>query len=147
MSTFSFISKIFAGEPSLSAEEQSKLFEEVMLLTLARASRADLDISTVEIEKIQQILRDATGMEASEKDIRVAGNSELYEVAPLDKYVAKAAKGLSVAQRHTVLVSLYDVIGADGKFNHAEADFYDLVANALNLRPFEMMGAEIDGAE
>lgn len=146
MSTFSFISKIFAGEQPLSAEEQSKLFEELMLLTLARASRADLDISAVEVEKIQQILSDATGLEASEKDIRVAGNSELYEVAPLDKYVAKASKGLSVAQRHTVLVSLFEVIGADGKFNHAEADFYDVIAGALNLRPFEMMGAEIDGA-
>ena len=75
MSTFSFIRKIFAGDASISAEDQSKLFEELMLLTLSRASRADLDISAVEIEIIKRILKDSVGLDASEKDIRVAGNS------------------------------------------------------------------------
>jgi uncharacterized tellurite resistance protein B-like protein len=147
MSTFSFITKIFGGDQSLSNEEQSKLFEELLFLTLSRASRSDLDISEVEVAKIQQILKRAADIEATEQEIRTAGMSELYEVAPLEKYVAKASKGLTVDQRRTIIHALYEVIGVDGKFSHSEADFFDMVASAINLKPIEMMGAQIDGAD
>ena len=145
MSKFSFISKMFGGHQSLSTEDQGKLYEELLLLTLSRASRSDLDISAVEIAKIQQILSDSAGVEASEQDIRTAGMSELYETAPLEKYVAKAAKSLTVAQRRGLVGALYEVVGADGVFGHHEADFFDSIAKALSLRPIEMMGASIDG--
>lgn len=144
MSTFSFINKIFGGEQSVSAEEQTKLFEELLFLTLSRASRSDLDISEVEITKIQEILKTAAGIEASDQEIRTAGMSELYEVAPLEKYVAKAAKDLSVDQRHTIVASLFEVIAVDGKVSLTEAEFFDSVAGAMHLKPIEMMGATID---
>lgn len=147
MSTFSFLSSIFGGEQSLSAEEQSKLFEELLFLTLSRASRSDLDISSVEVAKIQQILKDAAGIDASEQEIRTAGMSELYEVAPLEKYVAKASKGLSVAQRRTIVTALFEVIGIDGKFSMTEAEFFNNIATSMNLKPLELLGAEIDGDE
>jgi len=146
MSTFSFLKGIFGGDQSLSAEEQSKLFEELLFLTLSRASRSDLDISEVEVAKIQQILKDAAGIEASDQEIRTAGMSELYEVAPLEKYAAKASKGLTVEQRRTIVTALYEVIGIDGKFSQSEAEFFDSIASAMNLKPIELMGAEIDGA-
>ena len=146
MSKFSFISKIFGGDSSLSTEDQSKLYEELLLLTLSRASRSDLDISVVEIAKIKQILSDSAGVEASEQEIRTAGMSELYETAPLEKYVAKAAKSLTLEQRRALIGALYEVVGADDVFGHHEADFFDSIAKALNLRPIEMMGASIDGA-
>ena len=144
MSTFSFITSIFGGDTSLSGEEQTKLFEEMLFLTLSRASRSDLDISQVEITRIQQILKDVAGIDASEQEIRTAGMSELYEVAPLEKYAAKAAKGLTVKQRYTIVQALYDVIGVDGKVSLTEADFFDSIASVMNLKPIEMMGAEID---
>ncbi|MBX2838513.1 MAG: TerB family tellurite resistance protein [Gammaproteobacteria bacterium] len=144
MSTFSFLRNIFGGEESLSGEEQTKLFEEMLFLTLSRASRSDLDISEVEIARIQQILKEAAGIEATEQEIRTAGMSELYEVAPLEKYAAKAAKGLNVKQRHTIVQALYDVIGVDGKVSLTEANFFDSIAGAMNLKPIEMMGAEVD---
>lgn len=144
MSTFSFIKGIFGGEQSLSGEEQTKLFEEMLFLTLSRASRSDLDISEVEIERIQHILKEAAGIDATEQEIRTAGMSELYEVAPLEKYAVKAAKGLTVKQRHTIVQALYDVIGVDGKVSLTEAEFFDNIAGAMNLKPIEMMGAEID---
>ena len=147
MSAFSFLSDIFGGEKTVSAEEQTKLFEELLFLTLSRASRSDLDISQVEIEKIQQILKDAAGIESTEAEIRTAGMSELYEVAPLEKYAAKAGKSLSVKQRYTIISALHDVIAIDGVFSHSEADFFDQIANAMDLRPIEMMGAEVDGAD
>jgi uncharacterized tellurite resistance protein B-like protein len=146
MSTFSFISKIFGGDHSVSSEEQSKLFEELLFLTLSRASRSDLDISEVEVAKIQQILKDAAGIDATDQEIRTAGMSELYEVAPLEKYVAKAAKSLSVAQRHTIVASLFEVISVDDKVSLSEAEFFDSVAGSMHLKPIEMMGAEIDGS-
>jgi uncharacterized tellurite resistance protein B-like protein len=145
MSTFSFISGIFGGDHSLSEEDQTKLFEELLFMTLSRASRSDLDISSVEVAQIQKILKEAAGIDASEQEIRTAGMSELYEVAPIEKYVAKASKGLKTSQRRTIVSSLYEVIGADGKVSQTEADFFDNIANAMNLKPIELMGAEIDG--
>jgi uncharacterized tellurite resistance protein B-like protein len=145
MSTFSFISGIFGGDHSLSEEDQTKLFEELLFMTLSRASRSDLDISSVEVAQIQEILKDAAGIDASEQEIRTAGMSELYEVAPIEKYVAKVAKRLKVSQRRTIVSSLYKVICVDGKVSQTEADFFDNIANAVNLKPIELMGAEIDG--
>ncbi|MFT5654683.1 MAG: putative tellurite resistance protein B-like protein [Arenicella sp.] len=116
-----------------------------MFMTLSRASRSDLDISSVEVAQIQEILKDAAGIDANEQEIRTAGMSELYEVAPIEKYVAKAAKGLKVSQRRTIVSSLYKVICVDGKVSQTEADFFDNIANAVNLKPIELMGAEIDG--
>jgi len=144
MSKFSFLTNIFGGEQSLSEDEQNKLFEELLFLTLSRASRSDLDISEVEITTIQQILKESAAIEATEQEIRTAGMSELYEVAPLDKYVAKASKGLTAAQRYKIIAALHQVIAVDGKVSATEADFFDNIANAMNLRPVEMVGAEID---
>ncbi len=146
MSTFSFIKKIFGGEASLSGEEQTKLFEELLFLTLSRASRSDLDISEVEVSKIQEILKDVAGIESTEQEIRTAGMSELYEVAPLEKYVSKASTGLSKAQRITVVQALFNVISVDERVSQSEADFFNNVASSLDLSPIELMGAEIDGA-
>lgn len=147
MKKLSLLSNFFNSQPTLSQEEQTKLFEDLLFLVLSRASRSDLDISEVEIEKIQQILKDAAGIEASQQEIRTAGMSELYEVAPLEKYASRSAKGLSVKQRHTILKALYEVVGIDGIYSHSEADFFDDIASAMKLRPIEMMGAEIDGNE
>ena len=145
MKKFSFLSNFFNSQPSLSSEEQTKLFEDLLFLVLSRASRSDLDISEVEIESIQKILKDSAGIEASQQDIRTAGMSELYEVAPLEKYASRSAKALTVKQRHIIIKALYEVIGIDGVYSHSEADFFDNIASAMRLRPVEMMGAEIDG--
>lgn len=147
MKKFSFLSNFFNSQSSLSEAEQTKLFEDLLFLVLSRASRSDLDISAVEIEKIQQILKDAAGIDASQQDIRTAGMSELYEVAPIEKFASKSAKALSVKQRHIILKALYEVVGIDGVYSHSEADFFDNIASSMRLRPIEMMGAEIDGAE
>ena len=146
MSTFSFIKKIFGGHSGLSSEEQQKLFEEVLFLTLSRASRSALDISEVEVVKIREILKEVTGIEASDQEIRTAGMSELYEVAPLEKYVSKAAADLSASQRVTIVHALFKVIAADGRVSQTEADFFNSIADSIKLTPIEFMGAEVDGA-
>jgi len=147
MKTFSFLSNVFKNQPSLSAEEQKKLFEDLLFLVLSRASRSDMDISDVEVDKIQQILQDSAGVETTNEEIRTAGMSAIYEEAPLENYASKTSKSLTVKQRYTIVKSLYDVIGADGVFSHSEAEFFDKIASSMRLRPVEMMGAEIDGAD
>lgn len=144
MSKFSFLGDIFRRDNTPSEEEQTKLFEEMLFLTLSRASRSDLDISAVEVTKIQQILKEAAGIDASEQDVRTAGMSELYEVAPLEKYAAKAAKSLSVEQRQTIVEALFDVISVDDRVSLQEANFFDNIASAMALRPIEMLGGEIE---
>lgn len=147
MKTFSFLSNVFKNQPSLSAEEQKKLFEDLLFLVLSRASRSDMDISDVEVDKIKQILQEAAGVETTNEEIRTAGMSEIYEEAPLENYASKTSKSLTVKQRYTIVKSLYDVIGADGVFSLSEAEFFDKIASAMRLRPVEMMGAEIDGVD
>lgn len=143
MSTFAFIKRIFGGD-EIAPEEQKALFEELLFLTLARASRSDLDISSVEISQIQSILKEEADLEKDEQEIRTAGMSELYEEAPLDRYVAKVAGQLTVAHRQTIVRSLYAVIGADGRFTRSEANFFNNIAEALELEPVELLGAQVD---
>ena len=54
---------------------------------------------------------------------------------------------MSSAQRRSIVAALYEVIGVDGKFSHSEAEFFDSIANAMNLRPIELLGADVDGAD
>ena len=55
---------IFGGA-DVSEEQQNELFKEVLLMTLARAADADINIQSAEIEKIQEILKDNTGEDFS----------------------------------------------------------------------------------
>jgi len=50
---------IFAGS-DIGEEGQGELFKEVLLMTLARAADADINIQTVEVERIQEILKEHT---------------------------------------------------------------------------------------
>ena len=147
MNTFSLIRKMFGGDSSMSQEDQAKLYEELLFLTLSRASRSDLDISSIEVSKIQQIIKRETGFEASEQDIRTSGMSELYETAPLEKYVTEAARNLSTAQRQNILSALFELINVDDKVSLTEANFVNTIADALNLQPVQLLGATIDGVD
>lgn len=142
--SFSFLKEAFGGSKQLTAKEQQEMFEELLFLVLSRASRSDLDISEVEVSKIAELLKSTAGIEANEQEIRTAGMSELYEVASLEKYVSRASKSLSDDQCYKVVSALYDVITADGKVNAAEADFFDSVIAAMELRPIQLLGAKIE---
>ena len=52
--------KIFGGS-DVSDDEKSDLFKEVLLMTLARAANADVNIQTVEVERIAEILKSILG--------------------------------------------------------------------------------------
>ena len=49
--------KIFGGS-EVSEEEHKELFKEVLLMTLARAADADINIQSVEVDKIREIVKE-----------------------------------------------------------------------------------------
>lgn len=128
------------GGAEVSDEQQNELFKEVLLMTLARAADADINIQSVEVERIQAILKNCTGEEFSSADIRVAARSELYAEATLRKYLGSVRKKLSIAQRSTVIGALADVFRSDSNVSVLEVDFFDRVAIALQATPSEIAG-------
>lgn len=130
---------IFGGA-DVSEDQRNELFKEVLLMTLARAADADINIQTVEVERIQEILKENTGEEFSSADIRVAARSELYAEATLRKYLGSVRKKMSDAQRASTIRALADVFRSDSNVSVLEVDFFDRVATALQVSPSQIAG-------
>jgi uncharacterized tellurite resistance protein B-like protein len=130
---------IFGGA-DVSEDQQNELFKEVLLMTLARAADADINIQTVEVERIQEILKDITGEEFSSADIRVAARSELYAEATLRKYLGSVRKKMSAAHRAQTICALADVFRSDSNVSVLEVEFFDRVATALQVTPSQIAG-------
>ena len=131
--------KIF-GVSSASKEIQPELYKEVLLTTLARASKSDANIHLSEIETIQRIMRRETGQEFTEADIRTASRSELNESANLHKYLRSVRGRLNDENKTTILRALVDVIKSDTEINVLEIDFFNRVADTLRVTPTEQFG-------
>ncbi len=133
--------KIFGGSDP-SPEEQAQLAKEVMLMTLARATAADTNIKTIEVDKVRDVLKAHTGDDFPAAEVRVAANSRIYEKAPLDKYIASSAKNMTASDRLDIARALEEVINADGRVSDREITFFNSVVESLNLTPAELMGLE-----
>ncbi len=131
--------KIFAGS-DVGEEGQGELFKEVLLMTLARAADADINIQTVEVERIQAILKEHTGEEFSSGDIRVAARAELYAEATLRKYLTSVRSEMANADRVSTIHALADVFRSDMVVSVLEVDFFNRVAEALQVTPAEVAG-------
>ncbi len=131
--------KIFGGS-ELDSDAQNELFKEVLLMTLARAADADINIQHAEVERIQQILKAHCGEDFSAADIRVAARDELYAEASLRKYLASVRKKLSDEQVGEVVDALADVFRSDAVVSPLEIDFFNGVAEALQATPAQIAG-------
>jgi len=123
-----------------SADEKKQLFREAALMTLARATSADTNIKTVELERVQQILTKVAGEEISLADIETAAQSYLFEKQPLEKYLAGVGRKLAKEDRVTLLRSLAEVIHTDDRVSDFETAYFDMVAGALKATPSELVG-------
>ena len=130
---------IFGGS-ALSEEKESELFKEALLMTLARAAGADINIQTVEVDRIRKILKKHTGEEFSAADIRVAARAELYAEATLVKYLKSVSKKMSTAHRIQTVRALADVFRSDQNVSILEVDFFDNVVTSLNVTPSQLAG-------
>jgi len=131
--------RIFGGG-DVGENEQSELFKEVLLMTLARAADADINIQAVEVDRIREILKEHTGEDFSAGDIRVAARRELYSQATLKKYLASVRGKMNCEQRIETVHALADVFRSDKNVSVLEVDFYNGVVEALKVTPAELAG-------
>jgi uncharacterized tellurite resistance protein B-like protein len=131
--------RIFGGA-DVDAETQQELFKEVLMMTLARAADADINIQTVEVDRIREIIKAHTGEDVTSADIRVAARAELYAEATLRKYLASVRKKLANKDRVNTVHALADVFRSDQAVSVLEIDFFNGVAEALQVTPAELAG-------
>lgn len=131
--------KIFSGS-DVSEAERKDLFEETLLMTLARAANADVAIQNVEVESIQAILKKHTGKDFSKADVRIAAREELYAEATLVKYLRRAEKGLSEVHCTEIVQALIELFRSDQTVSALEVDFFNNVVTALNVTPAQIAG-------
>ena len=116
-----------------SDEDKKELLEQTMLMTLSRATRADINVDIDEVHTVQRIYLEATGKEISEKDVRVAANSEIYETEPFDVLLDKVR--IQIGEDACILIakSLAEVIKVDGNISPFEIEFFQECLKALGL--------------
>jgi uncharacterized tellurite resistance protein B-like protein len=143
IASLSNVLKFFGGgEPS--DEERQSLFKEALLMTLARVTDADSNVSPVEVVSVQTIVERETGETVADTDIRVAAASEIYESAPLDSYLTKVGRKLTARQRSAIVCSLSEVIKSDVKVTEKEVQFFNMVTKALGTTAAETAGLVAD---
>lgn len=140
---FSKITQLLSDDKS-KAKQRKKLFQEVILMVLARVTRVDSNVESVEISKVQEVLSEELGLDISAAEIRTASSSEIFETQSLESYLSTAARKLYKRERIIILASLQKVIRSDDVIRSFELDFFDRVALALRATPSEIAGLESD---
>jgi len=130
---------IFGGS-DIGKDKHNELFKEVLLMTLARAADADINIQAAEVDRIRSIIKEHTGEDVSGADIRVAARAELYAEAELKKYLAKVQSKMKTEHRAATIHALADVFRSDAVVNPLEIDFFNGVAESLRLTPAQIAG-------
>jgi uncharacterized tellurite resistance protein B-like protein len=137
---------IFGGS-DIDEDKQNELFKEVLLMTLARAADADINIQSIEVERIQEIIKQHTGDEVSAADVRVAARAELYAEAGLRKYLAKVQGKMKPEHRTQTIQALADIFRSDHVVSPLEIDFFNRVAESLSATPAQIAGLEAGDVE
>ena len=125
------------------AKDKQELFKEVLLLVLARATRADTNVEAIEIAQVQKALKEVTGEEFSEADILTAASSEVFETQSLERTLSNATSRLTDEDRVTILSCLSGIIKSDTHIRYHELEFFDHVATALRATPSEIAGLTV----
>ena len=123
-----------------SPEELQELFNEVVLMTLSRATSVDSNINTVEVGLVTKIVGDLTKQQVTESDVRVAANSQIYESGSLSRYLNAVSVKLSTERRIELINALATVIMADKRVTEREVFFFNMVVSDLNVQPSDLVG-------
>ena len=70
--------KAALSDKSISQDKRA-MFKEVLVLVLARATRADTNVASVEVQHVINVLKEETGDDYTEARILTAASSELFE--------------------------------------------------------------------
>jgi len=123
-----------------TAKHKQELFKETMLMVLARATRVDSNVDSVEVAQVKEALKAHTGVDFSDADIRTASSSEIFASQSLERYLASATRKLTESERVAVLEALANIIRSDEAIRYTELDFFDRVATSLRATPSEIAG-------
>lgn len=137
-STLNLISSLFSDNPN--EEQVEELFNEVLLVTLARATKADSNIHPVEVELVKEKLEAVTGHLVSVKDVRVAANSELFERTTLDNLLGRVSSLVSIDKKIVLMKALSDILKADQRVTEREIRFFNRVSRSLSVTPADIIG-------
>ena len=143
-SSLNMIASFFVDYPK--GEEAVEFFNELVLMTLARATSADTNIHPVEVELVRTKLKEVTGQDVSTADIHVAANSELFERASLESVLIRISTELAISQKLLLVSALYDIIKADERVSQREVTFFNMVASALRITPADLIGLQVENA-
>ncbi len=138
---FSIIKDFLSGGGG--SKDTEELFKEMLLLVLARATRADANVESIEVEHVQSAMKEVTGHEFSEAEILTAASSEIFESQSLERTLANASRKLDEEHRITILDCLANLIRADDLIRDPELDFFNQVANSLQATPSEIAGLRV----
>ena len=133
-----FLKLLGGGEPA--SEDRQAIFNETVLLVLARATDSDANIKPIEVDTVREIVRMTTGEDVSAADVRNAAHSKIYESAPLERHLASVAGSIDIKDRTNIAKALADVILADERVTNKEVRFFNMVADALALTPATLSG-------
>ncbi len=136
---FASITKL-VRDNSGKVKHKQELFQEVLLMVLARATRADSNVEKVEIARVREVLKQQLDMDFSDAEIRTAASSEIFETQSLERYLASATRKLDERERTIILIALASVIRSDEEIRVFELGFFDRVALALRATPSEIAG-------
>ncbi|GAB5500445.1 MAG: hypothetical protein PsegKO_27560 [Pseudohongiellaceae bacterium] len=128
-----------------TAKHKQELFQETMLMVLARATRVDSNVESVEVAQVKAALKEHTGVDFSDADIRTAASSEIFASQSLERYLTSATRKLSESERVAVLDALASIIRSDEEIRYTELDFFDRVATSLRATPSEIAGLLASG--
>ena len=137
-STLNLISSLFSDNPN--EEQVEELFNEVLLVTLARATKADSNIHPVEVELVKEKVEEVTGLRVSVKDVRVAANSELFERTTLDNLLGRVSSLVTIDKKIVLMKALSDILKADQRVTEREIRFFNRVSRSLSVTPADIIG-------
>ena len=110
-----------------------------MFATLARTAAADSNVKEVEVKKVQEIMRRVDSNDYSAAVINVAAKSQLFEQMPLQQFVSRAARHLSLDDRREVAQAIAEVCKVDGRVSEMEAQYFNGMVSSLRLSAAELI--------
>ena len=121
-------------------QDDDVLFNETVLMTLARATSVDSNIHPAEVGLVRESISDLTGQEVTDRDIRVAANSQIYEEGSLSRYLNAVSVRLPNERKVALVNGLAKIIKADERVTEREVFFFNMVVSDLHLRASDLLG-------
>ena len=115
--------------------ENLSLVQEALFKTLAVMANADTNVQPAEVELVQSIFKECTGIDLNAKDVHMAARSEFLEERSIQKYLAGIEGKLSTQDKKLIMQSLAKIVKADHDTRPREAAMFDEVAKTLKMSP------------